>query len=238
MGRRTFQTVAGNIRQLKEGARSSWLGTRLSLTVSTFSLKLFLFGTRHCTKHLFDAFTIINQHSLMCYDKKIWKALFARMSRIFFSLLFLLKSRQVTRMRQWPGSTLDGELLNSSQAHERRKGSNRSKKSWCAWKYFLSGGLNRESQQRFAEIWDAPVRIANRLERAGSEVWNSATSGNDSWFWPDESIGHVAGYCQWSHPVPVGLLRTLPVYPIAKFSCNRLIPSVHLVTACQLMEGT
>lgn len=60
--------TAGNTRQLKEGAGTSCLERdRLLLTVSTCSLRLFTFGS-HGTKHLFDAFTIINQHSLMCYD--------------------------------------------------------------------------------------------------------------------------------------------------------------------------
>lgn len=98
------------------------LGTRLSLTVSTCLLGLILFGTSYCTKHLFDAFTIMNQHSLMCYDKVIWKTLLARMSWIifffFFSLIFLLTSRQVKKTQQWPERTLAEEFLNLAEVHE------------------------------------------------------------------------------------------------------------------------
>lgn len=53
------------------GSKEQLLGTRLLLTVSTCSLGLFIFGTGRCTKHLLDAFTIINQRSLMFYDKII-----------------------------------------------------------------------------------------------------------------------------------------------------------------------
>lgn len=53
------------------GSKVQLIGTRLLLTFATCSLGLFIFGISHCTKHLFDAFTIINQHSLMCYDKMI-----------------------------------------------------------------------------------------------------------------------------------------------------------------------
>lgn len=51
------------------GSKEQLLGTQLVFTVSTCSLGLFTFGTSHGAKHLFDAFIIINQHSLMRYDK-------------------------------------------------------------------------------------------------------------------------------------------------------------------------
>lgn len=63
--------------------------------------------------------------------------------------------------------------------------------------------------------------------------------------------GAPRGGVAWSdhqHPLPLsGVLHTvphpmstlwrLPVYPVAKSSCNRQTLYVHLVAACQLLEG-